>query len=415
MAKDFITPNSSGDSRGFAGFKRDYLVKFWNPLYSVLFIGLLSAYYFGLTGSAWAVTGEFTRWAGEILALFGVQTKEWDYFKIIGLEGNIFTRKDGVMIIGMFLGALIATLWANGFKLRFPKSKTRILQALIGGIIAGFGARLGMGCNLASFFTGIPQFSLHAWFFTLMSVVGVWVGTKALMLPMLRSRATLQSGACAMTPRKDRSRFSFILGCVVCVLAFVWIVELMGQDSYTPKVSKLGIATLLGLLFGFVIARAQICFTSAFRDLFLTGRALMAKAIVLGMFLSTLGVFGFIMLGVPPKIVWVGANVLIGGFLFGFGIVIAGGCECGWMYRAMEGQMHYVIVGIGNLIGSALLAYTWPLYSKALATSYPKINLLESFGNYGGLLANYILLGLFLGLIILIERKVRKNTLKGIQ
>lgn len=415
MAKDFITPNSSGDSRGFAGFRRDYLVKFWNPLYSVLFIGLLSAYYFGLTGSAWAVTGEFTRWAGEILALFGVQTKEWDYFKIIGLEGNIFTRKDGVMIIGMFLGALIATLWANGFKLRFPKSKTRILQALIGGVIAGFGARLGMGCNLASFFTGIPQFSLHAWFFTLMSVVGVWVGTKALMLPLLRSRATLQSGACTMTPRKDRSRFSFILGCVVCVLAFVWIIELMGQDSYTPKVSKLGIATLLGLLFGFVIARAQICFTSAFRDLFLTGRALMAKAIVLGMFLSTLGVFGFIMLGVPPKIVWVGANVLIGGFLFGFGIVIAGGCECGWMYRAMEGQMHYVIVGIGNLIGSALLAYTWPLYSKALATSYPKINLLESFGNYGGLLANYILLGLFLGLIILIERKVRKNTLKGIQ
>lgn len=415
MAKDFITPNSSGDSRGFAGFRRDYLVKFWNPLYSVLFIGLLSAYYFGLTGSAWAVTGEFTRWAGEILALFGVQTKEWDYFKIIGLEGNIFTRKDGVMIIGMFLGALIATLWANGFKLRFPKSKTRILQALIGGIIAGFGARLGMGCNLASFFTGIPQFSLHAWFFTLMSVVGVWVGTKALMLPLLRSHATLQSGACAMTPRKDRSRFSFILGCVVCVLAFVWIIELMGQDSYTPKVSKLGIATLLGLLFGFVIARAQICFTSAFRDLFLTGRALMAKAIVLGMFLSTLGVFGFIMLGVPPKIVWVGANVLIGGFLFGFGIVIAGGCECGWMYRAMEGQMHYVIVGIGNLIGSALLAYTWPLYSKALATSYPKINLLESFGNYGGLLSNYILLGLFLGLIILIERKVRKNTLKGIQ
>lgn len=415
MAKDFITPNSSGDSRGFALFRRDYLVKFWNPLYSVLFIGLLSAYYFGLTGSAWAVTGEFTRWAGEILALFGVQTKEWDYFKIIGLEGNIFTRKDGVMIIGMFLGALIATLWANGFKLRFPKSKTRILQALIGGIIAGFGARLGMGCNLASFFTGIPQFSLHAWFFTLMSVVGVWVGTKALMLPMLRSRATLQSGACAMTPRKDHSRFSFLLGCVVCVLAFVWIVGLMGQDSYTPKVSKLGIATLLGLLFGFVIARAQICFTSAFRDLFLTGRALMAKAIVLGMFLSTLGVFGFIMLGVPPKIVWVGANVLIGGFLFGFGIVIAGGCECGWMYRAMEGQMHYVIVGIGNLIGSALLAYTWPLYSKALATSYPKINLLESFGNYGGLLANYILLGLFLGLIILIERKVRKSTLKGIQ
>ncbi|NYY75668.1 hypothetical protein DMI60_28960 [Escherichia coli] len=27
-----------------------------------------------------------------------------------------------------------------------------------------------------------------------------------------------------------------------------------------------------------------------------------------------------------------------GGLLFGFGIVLAGGCETGWMYRAVEGR-----------------------------------------------------------------------------
>jgi len=56
---------------------------------------------------------------------------------------------------------------ANNVKLRLPQRPIRVLQALVGGIIAGFGARLAMGCNLAAFFTGIPQFSLHAWFLPL--------------------------------------------------------------------------------------------------------------------------------------------------------------------------------------------------------------------------------------------------------
>ena len=41
--------------------------------------------------------------------------------------------------------------WGNNVKFRLPLNNIRIYQALIGGIIAGFGARLGMGCNLASF------------------------------------------------------------------------------------------------------------------------------------------------------------------------------------------------------------------------------------------------------------------------
>ncbi|MCW1427460.1 YeeE/YedE thiosulfate transporter family protein, partial [Klebsiella pneumoniae] len=76
--------------------------------------------------------------------------EEWGYFKIIGLEGTPLTRIDGVMIIGMFGGCIMAALWANNVKLRHPQHKVRILQAVLGGIIAGFGARLAMGCNLAA-------------------------------------------------------------------------------------------------------------------------------------------------------------------------------------------------------------------------------------------------------------------------
>lgn len=119
-------------------FKQTYLVKFWSPVPAVIAAGILSTYYFGITGTFWAVTGEFTRWGGQLLQLAGVHAEEWGYFKLIHLEGTPLTRIDGMMIIGMFGGCFAAALWANNVKLRMPKSRIRILQAVVGGIIAGF-------------------------------------------------------------------------------------------------------------------------------------------------------------------------------------------------------------------------------------------------------------------------------------
>ena len=38
-------------------FKQNYLIKYWNPVAAVIAAGLISAYYFGVTGTYWAVTG----------------------------------------------------------------------------------------------------------------------------------------------------------------------------------------------------------------------------------------------------------------------------------------------------------------------------------------------------------------------
>lgn len=396
----------------FQDYKQRFLVKFWSPMPAIIALGVMAAYYFGLTGTYWAVTGEFTRWGGHIMNLLGVDTSTWGYFKIIGLQGTPLDRVDGVMIIGMFAGAFAAAAMANNVKFRLPQSNIRIAQALIGGIIAGFGARIGMGCNLASFFTGIPQFSLHAWFFTIMTLVGVWLGTKVVLLPLFRSHTKLerveyQANIGSRTENENRAKFLFVLGVLTLVAVGIWVAYLMayGKIPEGKRIPVLAIAMLFGVGFGFIISRAQICFTSAFRDLFITGRGYMARAVIIGMLVSTIGVFSYIMLGLPPKIMWAAPNAVIGGLLFGFGIVIAGGCECGWMYRAVEGQVHYWIVGVGNVIGSTLLAATWDYYAKPLATSFPKINLLESFGNYGGLVVSYVLLFAFLAFVLWIERQ----------
>lgn len=391
----------------FSYFKEKYLVRFWHPVPAVIALGVMCAYYFGLTGTYWAVTGEFTRWGGHVLNAVGFDTSSLGYYKIIGLAGSPLTRIDGVMIIGMFVGAFASAAMANNIKFRMPQNKTRVFMALLGGIIAGFGARIGMGCNLASFFTGIPQFSVHAWFFTIMTMLGVWVGSKVAFLKPFRATAPLQKVSEQKHIEKKNSKALFMLGVLALVGVFVWIIY-MGAFGVTPegkKIPVLAIACFFGVGFGFIISRAQICFTSAFRDLFITGRGYMARAVILGMIVSTIGVFAFVMMGLPPKIFWAAPNAIIGGFLFGFGIVIAGGCECGWMYRAVEGQMHYVVVGIGNVIGSTAVALSWDYYSQTLATSWPKINLLESFGPYGGLVVNYALLLGFLAFVLSVQRR----------
>ena len=91
-------------------FKQHYLVRFWSPIPAVIALGILSTYYFGLLGTFWAVTGEFTRWGGHLAQLFGANPAEWTYLKILGFKGTPWDRIDGVMIIGMFG---LMTLWLN--------------------------------------------------------------------------------------------------------------------------------------------------------------------------------------------------------------------------------------------------------------------------------------------------------------
>lgn len=381
-------------------FKQAYLIKFWAPAPAVIAAGILSTYYFGITGTFWAVTGEFTRWGGQLLQLAGVHTEQWGYFKLIHLEGTPLTRIDGMMIIGMFGGCFAAALWANNIKLRLPRSRIRIIQAVAGGIIAGFGARLAMGCNLAAFFTGIPQFSLHAWFFAIATAIGTGLAHALRYCPCFEFRSGYKSfcGLAAHTkPAQARRRFR--AGMLVFFAMIAWgLLTALNQP-------KLGLAMLFGVGFGLLIERAQICFTSAFRDMWITGRTYMAKAIIFGMAASAIGIFSYVQLGMEPKIMWAGPNAVIGGLLFGFGIVLAGGCETGWMYRAVEGQVHYWWVGLGNVIGSTILAYFWDDLSPALATSWDKVNLLATFGPFGGLLVTYLLLFIALMLVIAWEKR----------
>lgn len=369
--------------------------EYWNPYVAIGIAGLLSALYFGITGTVWAVTGEFTRLGGHVLQWFGVDVSKWAYFELIGINGSPLNRTDGWIVIGMLVGALMMILLSSSFKIRIPNQKRRLVQGFIGGIIAGFGARLAMGCNLAAFFTGVPQFSFHAWIFMIMTAVGTFFGVKVVNTRWWLGKPNLQSSKGKRRMKRKNIKNSNIQPVLGWLLACVYA----GIIVYFLATGKnlLAVGALAGAFFGILIERGQICFTSAFRDLWISGRAIMSKAIAVGMIISVVVTFIFIQAGSTQIIKIAAPSTIIGGLLFGFGIVLAGGCETGMMYRAMEGQVLFLIVGAGNIVGATLLSYGWDHFGifNTLAAGWPQVNLITEWGPTGALIGTLIMLVLW--------------------
>ena len=385
-----------------------YFSRFWNPFIVLLLAGVFAAFYFGLTGTLWAVTGEFTRWGGNVLQLFGVDASHWAYYQAIKLQGGPIHRTDGWLVIGMLLGGLFSALISQNFKWKVPRQKRRWVWGFVGGMIAGFGTRLAMGCNLAAFFTGLPQFSLHSWLFIIGTAIGTYIGVKLAVLPIFKGKPKVEFGVrpAKITSEAKKSHKSIIFAVIVLI-----IIALIAIYYISVGQTMLGLAGIFGAVFGLLIQRGQLCFTSGLRDLWLTGRGTLAKAIILGMAIQTVGTAIFIFKGTVPVIHWASLGAVIGGVLFGIGIVIAGGCETGWMYRLMEGQVQFVAVGIGNVVGATLLAYGWDHWHifDALVKGAPEVNLIHSLGWGGAILGTAAFLLVLYLLVIWRENDYTKK------
>lgn len=124
---------------------------------------------------------------------------------------------------------------------------------------------------------------------------------------------------------------------------------------------------LLGLLAGFLMHRSDYCIAGMFRDLFLFRSTRMVKSLLLFLAVSLplfelirmsgLVAFPFPKYG-PPS----GTN-LLGGFLFGIGMVLAGGCAMGTLYKLGSGSFPALLAVIGLIVGSVFYAELYPAWS----------------------------------------------------
>jgi uncharacterized membrane protein YedE/YeeE len=112
-----------------------------------------------------------------------------------------------------------------------------------------------------------------------------------------------------------------------------------------------------GLVFGYVIQRGGFCLTRAMSNAVLTGDMTILRAYVLALLVAMLGVqiletTSLVEIPIRP-LHWV-AN-LVGGVLFGVGMIIAGGCSGSTWYRLGEGAIGAGVILLGFAIGATIV------------------------------------------------------------
>lgn len=190
---------------------------------------------------------------------------------------------------------------------------------------------------------------------------------------------------------------------VLATLAAIAILFLAAAVS-----GEMALFWAFGITFGFVLQRSRFCFASAFRDIFLLRHGRSMRGVLAGLAVATSG-FAVLMskqvpntaLGILPpdaNVLPLGWHTVVGGLIFGIGMVVAGGCVSGSIYRMGEGYVASWVSFVGIMLGLAGAAYTWNFWWEFSIANGPRLWLPTYLGHGGavavtflGLLAAYLL------------------------
>lgn len=152
---------------------------FWSPYAAGIGIGLLSWLSFLISGKPIATSTTFARTGGMIEEMITGEARKRPYFKKIKLEINWQWMLVVGVVIGSFLSAIISgdfqsgvwvpSLWASAFG---DSAVLRVLVALAGGLILGFGARFADGCTSGHGISGTLQLAVSSWVSAIFFFVG---------------------------------------------------------------------------------------------------------------------------------------------------------------------------------------------------------------------------------------------------
>ncbi len=204
-------------------------------------------------------------------------------------------------------------------------------------------------------------------------------------------QASTSAGVAA--PRLPKNTMTLLGALVFIVAATIFT----GSKDF-----KLGAYWLIGIGFGVIVQRSRLCFAGAFRDLIMSGDGRLMRAIILGLGVATAG-FAMLMVRFVPDpsfdllpqgahIQPVGWATVVGGVMFGIGMVLAGGCVSGTLWRMGEGYLNSWVAMVGILFGLWGASKTWDWWydndiSKREATWLP-----NDLGYAGSLILTFGLL-----------------------
>ncbi len=117
-------------------------------------------------------------------------------------------------------------------------------------------------------------------------------------------------------------------------------------------------ALLTGLVFGYITQRGGFCLTRALSNLYIMGDATIVRAYLLALLVAAIVIHlllaaGLVQVPIRP-FRWL-SNVL-GGLLFGVGMILSGGCSGSTWYRVGEGAVGAWIVLLGFAMGATAMS-----------------------------------------------------------
>lgn len=144
---------------------------FWPPLAAGIVLGLVLLLTFVLTGHGLGATGASTRltaWLGTEVA--PQATARNGYLGPMAQDSHLLSSWISWQVIGVALGALVSAFYAGRFRVQLDGARSvgtprRLLTALAGGLMAGFGARVSAGCTSGLGLSGAATLAIAAFVF----------------------------------------------------------------------------------------------------------------------------------------------------------------------------------------------------------------------------------------------------------
>ena len=179
------------------------------------------------------------------------------------------------------------------------------------------------------------------------------------------------------------------------------------------RASQLGIFWLFGGCFGFVLQKSRFCFTASLRDPCITGSTSITKAVLIAFAITSIGFtaikYSAFAAGqeIPGQsyVMPVSLATVVGGIIFGIGMVIAGGCASGTLMRVGEGFAMQMLALVFFVIGSLWGAKDMGWWNLNVIADAPRVFLPDIFGWLGALVLQLLVIACLYVAADLWERK----------
>jgi uncharacterized membrane protein YedE/YeeE len=201
-----------------------------------------------------------------------------------------------------------------------------------------------------------------------------------------------RSSASRRKPKKNQIPLGVALVAVVVLIGIA-----LGMKNPT-----LALFWTTGICFGAILQKGRFCFTASMRDPYLTGGTSITRAVLIAFAITTLGFaaikYGYAAQGLPVPgmgyVVPISFATLIGAFIFGVGMVIAGGCASGTLMRVGEGFHMQLLSLLFFVIGSLWGAHDFGWWKYNVISKGKAIFLPDVFGWAGAIIVQLAIIGL---------------------